>query len=292
MSRLSTDTSRLLIVDGDTLAFRAASACQHTLESDSGFIEPFARRWEGEAVLDNMLDRIKRRLKADRMEIYLSCPAEQNWRLGVDATYKANRKDSVRPILLTVLKDYLRTYYGAEHVAFLEADDAIGLRATSPTLSGEDVVIVGRDKDFATIPGFHYQLQDDDVSGSPIIRNVTPAEALKSHYEQALSGDAVDGYPGCPGIGKTRAREIVENPDRLVPKQGVITRGANKGQPVTKWHSAGPSSIWEAVVSRYEKAGLGEADAIRNARLARILQHGEYDFETHTVRLWVPNLED
>ncbi|MCC5780549.1 hypothetical protein H7H48_15920 [Nitratireductor sp. B36] len=282
----------LLLVDGDTLAFRAAAACQHTVESPTGMIEPFARRWEGEAVLDNMIARLKTRLRATEMQFFLSCPTQDNWRLKVDPTYKSNRKDSVRPLLLGPLKDYLRLEYGAKHFAFLEADDIIGLMATKPDWPEDTrVIVVGRDKDFATIPGEHYQLLDDDSSGEPIIRRITPLEAAKSHYAQTLSGDAVDGYAGCPGIGKARALRIVEEPVRLVPKEGIITRGARKGQKTVKWHDAGPCSIWEAVVSNYEKAGLTEADALKSARLARILLHPEYDFETHTVSLWVPGQE-
>ncbi|KAB2662752.1 hypothetical protein F9K91_21185 [Brucella tritici] len=278
----------VLLVDGDTMAFRAAAAVQHTMEYPDGLIQPFARRWEGEAVLDDMLERLKQRLKADEMILFLSCPSEQNWRLGVESSYKSNRKASVRPLLLTILKDYLRTRYGAEHIAFLEADDAIGIWATRPDWGDTNVIVVGRDKDFATIPGQHYQLKDDNEKGQPIVRTVTKLEAIKNHYVQALSGDAVDGYPGCPGMGKTRATRIVEEPERLVARKGVISRGINKGKTTVKWHSAGPCSIWEAIVCNYEKAGLTEEDALRNARLARILLWDEYDFDTHTVRLWVP----
>jgi DNA polymerase-1 len=282
----------LLLIDGDTLAFRAAAVSQHTIEHPSGYIEHFARRGEGEAILDNIIARLRTRLKADKMVFFLSCPGHENWRLKVADTYKSNRKDSVRPMLLDPLKDYLRLEYGANHTAFLEADDILGITATDPEAYADyRKIVVGRDKDFATIPGEHYQLLDDTEAGDPIIRTRTAMEAAKAHYVQALTGDAVDGYEGCPGIGKVRALRIVEEPERLVPKKGVITRGKNKGQEVTKWHSAGPCSIWEAVVSNYEKAGLTEAHALKAARLARILLHGEYDFDTHTVRLWVPGDE-
>lgn len=283
------DRKTVLLIDGDTLAFRAASVSQHTVESPTGMVEHFARRWEGEAILDNMIDRIKRRLKGDEMVFFLSCPTADNWRLKVDPNYKANRKDSVRPMLLDTLKDKLRVDYGAKHYAFLEADDALGITATTP--SEDRLIVVGRDKDFKTIPGLHYQLLDDDGEGDPIVRTVTPLEAAKAHYVQALSGDAVDGYPGCPGIGKTRAERIVENPIKLYRKEGIIPRGKNKGQTTIKWHEGDPCSIWEAIVCNYEKAGQTEADALRSARLARILLHGEYDMETHTVTLWVPGDE-
>lgn len=279
------------LIDGDTVAFIAASAAQHTLETEGGFIEPFARQPEGEAIVDNTIHWLKKHLGLTDLLIFLSCPAEQNWRLGVDPNYKANRKSSIRPLLLTPLKEYLRRKYGAVHHAYLEADDALGIYATSDTLVEGHRIIIGRDKDFKTIPGFHFQFKDVDDRAEPIVREVTREQAALWHYAQALAGDAVDGYEGCPGIGMARALKVVEDPQRLVPKQGVITRGANKGARVTKWHSAGPCSVWEAVVSNYEKAGLTEADAIRNARLARILLSEDYDMETKAVRLWVPQKE-
>lgn len=284
-------TERTILIDGDTVAFVAASASQNVIESADGYLEPFARRAEGEAIVDNCIQWLIDSLKASHIMIFLSCPPEENWRLNVDPHYKANRKKSIRPLLLTPLKDYLRSKYGAQHFAYLEADDALGIHATSDTLIEGERIVVGRDKDFATIPGLHFQLKDVDSKGAPIIREVTPLEARLNHYVQTLAGDAVDGYPGCPGWGMTRAREVVDNPDRLVPKVGVITRGKNKGQEAVKWHSAGPSSVWEAIVSRYEKAGLSEADAIRTGRLAKILLAEDYEMETHKVRLWVPSEE-
>lgn len=283
--------NRTILVDGDTIAFVAASASQHILESPGGNLEPFARRAEGEAIVDNQIQWLYDRLGATHLMVFLSCPPEENWRLKVDPSYKSNRKKSIRPMLLTPLKEYLRHKYGARHFAYLEADDAIGIHATSSHLLEGERIVVGRDKDFHTIPGKHYQLKDTNERGDPIVREVSREEANLSHYVQALAGDLVDGYAGCPSIGMKRAREIVEKPERLVPKSGVITRGKNKGQEVIKWHSAGPSSVWEAVVSHYLKAGLTEADAIRSARLAKILLADDYNMETHEVRLWVPGKE-
>jgi len=279
---------RTILVDGDTIAFVAAAASQNTIETETGFVEPFARRVEGEAIVDNTIHWLMTKLGATDMKVFLSCPGAENWRLSVDPNYKSNRKASVRPLLLQPLKEYLRQKYGAEHYAYIEADDALGIFATSETLIPGEKIVVGRDKDFATIPGLHFQLRDVDADKNPIVRSITPLEARLNHYVQALAGDAVDGFPGCPGIGMTRARDIVDNPDRLVPKAGVITRGKNKGEEVIKWHSAGPCSVWEAIVCRYDKAGLTEMDAIRTARLAKILLAEDYNMDTHEVRLWVP----
>jgi DNA polymerase-1 len=279
------------LIDGDTVAFIAAAAAQGVLETEGGFLEPFARRPDGEAIVDNTIHWLKTKLGLTDLKVFLSCPAEENWRLGIDPEYKSNRKASVRPLLLTPLKEYLRRAFGADHLAFLEADDAIGVYATSKELIEGDRIIIGLDKDFRTIPGTHFQFRDLDQHREPNVREITAEEAIRWHYAQALAGDAVDGYAGCPGIGMTRALRIVESPERLVPKEGVITRGARKGEKVIKWHSAGPCSIWEAVVSCYEKEGLSEADALRTARLAKILHATDYDIETKRIRLWVPDKE-
>ena len=48
-------------------------------------------------------------------------------------------------------------------------------------------------------------------------------------------------------------------------------------------------NLWETVVTRYEKAGLKEKDAILNARMARILRKCEYNRTTNEVKLWSPH---
>lgn len=277
-----------LLLDGDTIAFIAASACQHQLQSEDGTIETFFRIPEGEAVVDRKIQSLFDRLKATHIKVFLS--AGSNWRFGVDPHYKSNRKDSVRPKGLGPMKDYLRSRYGAISVSGLEADDCIGIYLTNPELEDWGTrIAVGYDKDFNTIPGKHYQLKGDDTAGgTPAIRTVTPEQAYLTHLTQTLSGDAVDGIDGCPGIGKKRAAALVADPQRLVAREGVITRGKNKGQKTTRWTKAGPCSPWEAVVCAYQKAGLGEAEALVAARLTNILHHHQYNPESHAVTLWEP----
>ena len=49
---------------------------------------------------------------------------------------------------------------------------------------------------------------------------------------------------------------------------------------------------WEAVIRQYEKAfsdvSHASEQALRMARLVRILRYGEYDFDTHRVNPWQP----
>ena len=76
---------------------------------------------------------------------------------------------------------------------------------------------------------------------------------------QILTGDRVDGYPGCPGVGEKTADKILKGVD--------------------------PKDRWEHVVKAYEKKGLDEEDALVQARLAKILQKEYFDKDGNVV-LW------
>jgi DNA polymerase-1 len=75
-----------------------------------------------------------------------------------------------------------------------------------------------------------------------------------------LTGDAVDNYKGCPGIGKKKA-------DILLREEGVK---------------------WKTVVDAFAKAGLDEFAALTQARVARILRAEDYNFKNEEVLLWTP----
>ena len=286
-TRKTKELSTHLLIDGDVVAFMAASAVNHHIEDDFGYIWPFACKAEGEHVVRNILQGLKVNLQADSFEVVISDPKE-NWRKLVDETYKTNRKDSVRPLLLGYLKEFLEREFDAYWWAGLEADDVLGILMTSPE-QGEAyrTILVGRDKDFLSIPGLHHSIKQD-LPGK--VREVSQWEADRFHLLQTLAGDMTDGYPGCPGIGMDRAAGIIDNPQRLVPQEGVKTRGKNKGEAVTRWMSEPTRDYWACIVSHYRKAGLTEADALKTARLARILRHGEYDRVTEEVTLWTPDM--
>ena len=75
-----------------------------------------------------------------------------------------------------------------------------------------------------------------------------------------MAGDNTDGYAGCPTIGIKRATSIFEE----------------KGY------------TWKAVVETFEEKGLTEADALVNARLARILTTEDFNHDTQQPILWTP----
>ncbi len=128
----------------------------------------------------------------------------------------------------------------------LEADDTMGIYATK--YPGN--IIVSPDKDMKQIPGKLYNF-DETV-------DITPEEGARWHLIQTMSGDNTDGYSGVPGIGIKRAEKIF----------------SEKGY------------TWQAVVETFEEKGMTEADALTNARLARILTINDYDEAKKEPILW------
>ena len=77
-------------------------------------------------------------------------------------------------------------------------------------------------------------------------------------------GDATDGYKGCVGCGPKRADQIL---DKVKDK-----------------------NYWPAVVEAYKEAEMTEDDALRNLRLAKILQADGWDPVNQVPILITPNV--
>lgn len=176
-----------------------------------------------------------------------------NFRKEVYPQYKANRKNNRRPSTLSVVRQLLKDKYNHLQWDRLEADDIIGILGTSRT----DLIAVGIDKDFRSIPITYF----NPLTWKTII--TSPEEALMNFYKQVLTGDPVDGYAGCPGYGPVRAQELLKD-------------------------ASSPTEMWDLVRSTYEERGKSEEDAIRMARMAKILTHGEYNLDTKEITLWTP----
>ena len=131
----------------------------------------------------------------------------------------------------------------------LEADDAMGVYATSE----EDCVICSPDKDMKQIPGSLWNMDE--------MFTIEKQDGWEWFLIQTLSGDQTDGYAGAPGYGvKTSAKFFAEN-----------------------------GYTWNSVVKAFKQKGLTEDDALRNARLAKILTSDDYD---NGPLLWTPTNAD
>jgi DNA polymerase-1 len=238
-----------LLVDGDIVAFQAAVSLEHPTKYDEDTWILWASESDTKAKFDDMMQTLTE--KSGAADVIVAFTDKVNFRKELCDTYKANRAKTRKPMLLSLLKDYCTTRYRSLVYPRLEADDVLGICGTYEPLFKEPI-IWSIDKDLMQIPGLH--LVDDEIV------EVTPEQADYFFLKQVLTGDQADNYAGCKGIGEKRATAILDE-----------------------------DPTWGAVVKTYEKAGLTEEDAISQARLARILRHGEYNMENSKVKLWSPN---
>lgn len=241
---------RVALIDADILAYQAAATAEKPVDWGDGLWTLHSFEQDAAAAFEASLERIKEKTGAAKMLLAFSDKA--NWRKDVLPTYKANRIGVRKPMLLGYLRGYAEDRYECRMIPRLEGDDVLGMLATSPL--GAELIVCSLDKDLKTIPGDHYNFGKDELF------TITQEEADYWHMMQTLTGDTTDGYAGCPGIGPKTAEKIL----------------------------AAEGSMWTNVLKAFDKAGLGEEEALVQARVARIMRHEDYNFEENTVKLWTP----
>lgn len=247
--------SKLLLIDGDEFIFRATAAVEHETRWDDQNHVLFSNENKAWDTLTGMLDRIFDRF--DTKEHVLCFSAPPNFRFTVDPTYKNNRASSRKPLCYALMREKVEEHYKCKAQVGLEADDVMGMLATQPTKRQK--IIVSQDKDMKTIPTTIWNGKD--------LTTYTTVEADYWHMYQTLVGDTSDGYKGCPGVGKVKAEKLLND---------CI-------------NEAGVHLMWTVVKAQFEAKELTEADALTQARLARILRWSDWDQDKKEPILWTPN---
>lgn len=249
-----------LLIDGDILVYQVAAKSQRpAIDWGNGIYSPETA--DLPEAIDHLTDRIltlKNGCAADRVAIALK--DKDNFRKHLYPAYKANRKPGAIPMLRGSLMKWLHEEKGKAIWSRpgLEGDDVIGILATSDVIIPGEKLIWSIDKDVRQIPGKH--LTEDFK-----IDEVTEADGEYLFYQQTLTGDSTDNYPGCPGIGPKKAARILDVA-----------------------HPWEPAIQWLLVVEAYERAGLSTDVALTMARVARILRNTDYDFKRKEPILWTP----
>lgn len=247
---------RYALLDGDLIAYRAAAASQRDLDWDDGdgattTVSPDAA---GETAV-SIVHAWTALANCREPIVCLSSPV--NFRRTVWPSYKGNRAKVARPIALPHVQSYLRERFQTFTLHGLEADDVMGILATSDRYA--DSVIVSLDKDMLTIPATVFSPTKDMRP-----QRIRPLAADLWWMTQTLMGDSTDGYPGCPKIGPKKAEAILAEAGPTLP------------------------AMWAAVVAAYEAKDQTEDDALTMARLARILRRTDYNRKTEEIFLWHP----
>lgn len=237
-----------LLVDADFFFYRAASAAETEMDYSEDLTVVVGNFHQGKRIVEQELTKLRTRFDTDDLELFFT--DSKNFRKEIDPDYKGNRRKR-KPAGYLKLKNWGLETYPSLIMPALEADDVLGIAATSGQY--DNFVLVSPDKDMLQIPCRIYNLKDEFTQ--------TPEAAERKLFEQALTGDSTDGYSGCRSVGPKRAKDILD---------------ASKGD------------YWAATVKAFKDNDMSEEDALRNLRLARILQSQDWDCENQTPILYTP----
>lgn len=248
------ETTQLLI-DGDILIYKACWAVQTVVHWDDGILTTATSTEALAAQANLMIQDWQEKLGEGKEVTTVICFSDRgnNFRRKIFPDYKLNRKDKKKPLGYNHLEIYLKEHYVTKTQPMLEADDVLGILATDKKFNRN--IIVSIDKDMLTIPCEYYNMD------SEIIEIVDENMADHMFFFQTLTGDSVDNYKGCPGIGPKKATEL------------LLTKGVK----------------WQTIIDAYAKAGLTEDHALTQARVARILRTQDYNLEKEEIKLWSPS---
>jgi DNA polymerase-1 len=204
---------RFMLIDGNSLAYRAFHALPTDLVTASGQVTNAVFGFT------SMFINLVRDHKPDAIAVAFDRP-EPTFRHEQDENYKANRQaapDILRQQLGLVRQVVDTLGVPAIEQIGVEADDIIATLATQAKERGDDVLIVTGDRD-------SYQLVEDPhvkviynkrgVSDYAIYDEAGILERTGVHprdYVQyaALRGDPSDNLPGVPGVGEKTAAKLI-----------------------------------------------------------------------------------
>lgn len=249
-----------LLIDGDEYLFKACAAVEREVRWDDQNHVLYCNRNEAWDNFIRLINQLSERFDTDEVKLCFS-GAQPYFRHVLSPGYKAGR--SRKPLCYASLRELCDEEYRVVAFPHIEADDVMGILSTQPT--GPRRIIISQDKDMLGVPGW---LSRDGRE----LQCVKEYEADHFHMMQTLMGDKTDGYAGLPGCGPVKAEKLL---------QEAINANAHLCGTVT-------ACLWPPVVKAFEKAGLTEADALLQARLARILRWSDWDREKKEPILWSP----
>lgn len=252
---------RIALVDADGILY--ASALKGETLCDGKQLQLL----DIDYIYKDCLERIETQVKwTGANDAFICLSDRRNFRYDILSTYKGNRKQSLRPIMLDELRAMVIELapYRVKLIPGLEADDVCGIAQGQLQRHGIDPVIVSPDKDMLTIPGY-VMTPKPGSSKKPELVNNSEEAADRWHMYQTLIGDVTDNYKGCPSCGPVTAERLLKEFD---------------GQS--------PALRWAAIVDLFVEKGATPEDALQQAQVSRILRVTDWDPVKKEPILWQP----
>ena len=227
----------IAILDGDILIYKAAFwADTEGIEDLESRLKLDIENWTPDGVSKIYLAR--------------SCSRYDNFRRQILPSYKANRDTKPAPESLGIAKEILEDIGPTRNVSRIEADDLMGMGASSGK-----AIAVTIDKDLRGVTGWHW---NPEKEAEPIF--ISEEEADKFFACQLITGDVSDNITGLFRKGKHYFEK------NILPFD--------------------PEDWWWEIWWAYEEAGNDMDFFLSQARCLRILRDGEYDKDTNKIKLW------
>ena len=239
-----------LLVDADPIVYKSATIAEEELEYDPDTTVVIGDFHKGQRMVQQFLQDLMTRFDTTYLELHFT--STTNFRKDVCPSYKGNRIKR-KPCGYKRLKEWTKQHYNFIEIECLEADDSLGISATSGR--HKNFVLCSPDKD---LQQFACRIWNGNEEFTQ-----TQEDATLKRWMQALTGDATDGYKGVAGVGPKKAAAILKK-----VKDG---------------------NYYRAVRDTYIEAGLTEQDAITNIRLATILGTDSWDAKNRKPILFTPD---
>ena len=207
---------KLLLIDGNSVAFRAFYALYRQLEN---FRNPEGLHTNAIYTFKNMLDVLLNDVKPDHVLVAFDA-GKTTFRNNMYADYKGGRQKTPGelseqlPYIQELLHDLGISTYELENY---EADDIIGTFSRIGEENGFDVTIVTGDKDLTQLATEKttVMVTKSGVMNLEVytpehmkeVNGVTPTEFIDM---KALMGDNSDNYPGVTKVGPKKASQLVQ----------------------------------------------------------------------------------
>jgi hypothetical protein len=227
------DNDTILVVDGDSVSFQVACACEQrgilvtntTNESQTSFktrteMKNFLHGLqvpEGHydvvdtqiaedvrnafATIKAKLQNYRDKFNTDNLEIYMTGKGNFREDLLLPFRYKSNRDDSIRPLLLQDIRDYLVKYQGAVVIEGDEADAMLTQRMYDGFSTGKRIIASNEDKDLRQASGLLHNPNTDELLEIDGFGDIYLDDKgkLRGHgrkwlYTQVILGDKTDGF--------------------------------------------------------------------------------------------------
>lgn len=219
-------SKRLLIVDGDLVAYRHAAAAESRTiiakHLDSGREKEFKTRTELKKFLkdkgmefktedyaitdlqhpldisfalstvDQAIAKLQEVTWCDDVEIYIGSGKTFRHALALPTPYKDNRTDNIKPVHLAAVRSHLRRKYKAKVVDNgLEVDDVVTIRAYECLQNAQEAVLASVDKDSYQCQGIALYNWTDDDPHIHSIPSVGHLRKVKKTTTTTIKGDGL-----------------------------------------------------------------------------------------------------